>query len=74
MSYRRLDKRYALFAIFLSLGRLVVLNQNAKEAVVKLRVDTSELTFLLVTGPVPVRDYEPSRSNERTGCRCSRSG
>ncbi|MGH8886236.1 MAG: hypothetical protein ACRDYX_13875 [Egibacteraceae bacterium] len=24
----------------------------------KLRVDTSELTFLLVTGPVPVRDYE----------------
>ena len=33
----------------------------------KLRVDTSELTFLLVAGPVPVRDFETQQVKREDG-------
>jgi hypothetical protein len=34
---------------------------------VKLRVDTSQLTFLLVAGAVPVRDFESGRAKVEDG-------
>jgi hypothetical protein len=38
-----------------------------KEAVVKLRVDTSQLTFLVVAAGVPVRDFESGRAKIEDG-------
>jgi len=34
---------------------------------VKLKVDTSELTFLLVAAPVPVRDFDTGRAKIEDG-------